>query len=129
MPAPGDALRPRFLRWLVFVVANIYPTFTYADDPARFVSVEAAQEPFRQAVEAYRERLWATVEQATAGPWFLGDRISALDIYVATMTRWRPRRAWFAEHRPKLHAIALKADALPELAAVWQRNFPTAPGS
>jgi GST-like protein len=124
VPGPGDAFRPRFLRWLIFLVANIYPTFTYVDDPARFVSVEAAQTPFVQAVSAYRERLWAMVEQEAMAPWFLGERFSALDIYIATMTRWRPRRAWFAEHRAKLHAIALRADALPKLAAVWRRNFP-----
>jgi GST-like protein len=29
VPASGDTFRPRFLRWLVFLVANIYPTFTY----------------------------------------------------------------------------------------------------
>jgi len=40
------------------------------------------------------------------------------------MTRWRPRRAWFAAHRPKLHAIALRAEARRELAETWRRNFP-----
>src|SRR5215469_11383426 len=46
VPATGEAPRPAFLRWLVFVVANIYPTFTYADDPARFVPGEEAQQGF-----------------------------------------------------------------------------------
>ena len=53
MPAPGAPERAAFLRWLVFLVANIYPTFTYADDPARFVSVNAARDPFRAATDAY----------------------------------------------------------------------------
>lgn len=35
VPGPGENARPAFLRWLVFLVANVYPTFTYADDPAR----------------------------------------------------------------------------------------------
>jgi len=39
------------------------------------------------------------------------------------MTRWRPRRAWFAEHAPRLFAIATKTEALDPLAAVWQKNF------
>jgi GST-like protein len=39
------------------------------------------------------------------------------------MTRWRPRRDWFAEQCPKLHAIALACDADPRLAPVWARNF------
>jgi GST-like protein len=124
VPAVGESVRPKFLRWLVFLVANVYPTFTYADDPARFVAVEAARQPFEQSVAAYRERLWAQVEANAGSPWFLGDRFSALDIYIAAMTRWQPRRAWFAEHRPQLHAVALRADAEPRLAAVWHRNFP-----
>lgn len=129
VPAPDEAGRGNFLRWLVFLVANIYPTFTYVDDPARFVAVEAAQLPFHDTVEAYKQRLWGQVEAAAAesGPWFLGVRFSALDIYIGAMTHWRPRRAWFAEYRPRLSAIALKADAVPQLAAVWRRNWPDPP--
>lgn len=126
VPAPNDPMRADFLRWLIFLVANIYPTFTYGDEPSRFVSVEDAQRPFRAALDRYAERLWAQVETAVAGPWFLGGRFSALDIYVAVMTRWRPKRAWFAAHAPKLHAVAAAADALPQLKAVWARNFTTA---
>jgi glutathione S-transferase len=35
-PAAQDATRPMFLRWLAFIVAAIYPTFTYGDEPARW---------------------------------------------------------------------------------------------
>src|SRR5580692_7701286 len=118
VPAPGEAERPKFLRWLVFLVTNIYPTFTYIDDPTRFAPAAAADE-FAANVARYRESLWAMVEDEAGEEWFLGRRFSALDIYLAVMTRWRPRRAWFAEHCPKLHAIALRAEARPELAQVW----------
>ena len=124
VPPPGSLERPRFLRWLVFLVTNIYPTFTYADDPARFVTGEATQLAFKKSVDDYARRLWGMVEGAAGAPWFLGDRFSALDIYAVVMTHWRPRRPWFAEHCPKLSAIALKADADPKLTAVWARNFP-----
>jgi GST-like protein len=123
VPPVGNPTRPRFLRWLVFLVANIYPTFTYADDPARFVTGEAAQAAFRESVDAYAQRLWGLVENEATGPWFLGERFSALDIYIAVMTHWRPRRPWFAEHCPCLTAIALAAEAEPKLADVWARNF------
>jgi GST-like protein len=124
VPAPGEAVRPAFLRWLIFLVANVYPTFTYVDDPARFVPSEAAQQGFADNVGAYRQRLWRQMEANAGAPWFLGERFSALDIYLAAMTHWRPRRAWFAENCPRLHAIALSADAEPRLTAIWQRNFP-----
>jgi GST-like protein len=124
VPPAGEAERPKFLRWLVFLVTNIYPTFTYIDDPERFAPAAAAEE-FAANVSRYRESLWDMVEREAGGEWFLGRRFSALDIYLAVMTHWRPRRAWFAEHCPALHAIALKAEARPELAQVWKRNFPT----
>jgi GST-like protein len=123
VPGPDEEPRPAFLRWLVFLVANVYPTFTYADDPARFVEGEAAQRAFETNIGAYRQRLWRQVEAAAGAPWFLGPRFSALDIYIAAMTRWQPRRSWFEENCPRLCAIALRADAEPRLDAIWRRNF------
>jgi GST-like protein len=64
------------------------------------------------------------VAREAGAEWFLGLRFSALDIYLAVMTRWRPRRPWFAEHLPVLHGIAARAETRPELAQVWRRNFP-----
>ena len=123
VPAPGEPSRPRFLRFLIFFVANVYPTYTYADDPTRFVAEESAQQSFRAAVDAYAKRLYSTLEENAGAPWFLGERFSALDIYVCTMTRWRPGRAWFEEHAPKLAAITRATEQVPELAEVWRRNF------
>lgn len=123
-PAPRSAERALFLRWLIFIVTNVYPTFTYADDPARFVAAPEAQKAFRASVDAYAQRLWRIVEQQAGAPWFLGQQFSALDVYLAVMTEWRPKRPWFAENCPRLHAIALRTDELPAYAPVRARNFP-----
>lgn len=124
VPGPAAPERAAFLRWLVFLVANVYPTFTYADEPTRFVKDEAAAKAFRAEVDAYAQRLWQAVETASGTPWFLGGRMSALDVYLAVMTKWRPRRAWFAEQAPKLLAAADAAAALPAVRPVMVRNFP-----
>jgi GST-like protein len=125
-PAPGDPLRPRFLRWLIFLVASIYPTFTYGDDPSRYVSGEGAQKELRARTDSQREELWRLVEGASLSPWFLGERLSVIDLYVWVMTRWRPRLAWFEANCPKLAAIAAALDADPRLTVVKERNFPAA---
>jgi GST-like protein len=122
VPRAGDAARTPFLRWLVFLVANVYPTYTYGDDPGRFVAGEGAQGSFREHVDAYRNKLYSLLETVAGAPWFLGARFSALDIYVCAMTRWRPRREWFAANASKLAAIAARTEQLPELAACWRRN-------
>jgi GST-like protein len=127
VPAPGTPERAKFLRWLIFLVANIYPTFTYADDPARFVSVNTARDPFRAATNAYAQKLWRMVESEAGSPWMLGARFSALDIYAGVMTRWRPKRGWFEVETPRLAAIVRAVDELPKLAPVWARNDPAIP--
>src|SRR5689334_461748 len=122
VPRVGDAARWPFLRWLVFLVANVYPTYTYGDEPARFVDGTEAQAKFRGHVDAYAKRLYSMVESAACAPWFLGDRFSALDIYITVMTRWRPKREWHAANAPKLAAIAARTEQVPQLVACWGRN-------
>ncbi|MBM3622855.1 MAG: glutathione S-transferase family protein [Alphaproteobacteria bacterium] len=125
VPPAGTKERAVFLRWLVFLVANIYPTFTVADDTSRWLTGEGPQKELRERFGDYRLRLWRQVEASLGdGPWFLGQRFSALDLYAAVMTRWTPRRPWFAEAAPKLTAIAARTDAVADLAGVLKRNFP-----
>ena len=122
-PPTDDPARQAFLRWLVFLVASIYPTFTYGDDPSRFVSSEEAQRELRRTTNSQRKDLWLFVEaNTTPNPWLLGPEFSALDIYVTAMNHWRPGRAWFATNCPRLHGIATAALELPRLKPVWERN-------
>jgi GST-like protein len=102
-------------------VAAVYPTFTYGDEPGRWVATASGE--LRASTDEHRRTLWKQLEGAAGAPWFLGERSSVIDVYVSVMSRWRPGRAWFAEHCPRLHAIARATDARPELAAVWKANF------
>ena len=123
-PAPGSDGRAAFLRWLVFLVAAIYPTFTYGDDPKKWLADAMAADALREVTDRHRERLWRQVEGAAqASPWFLGDRFSALDIYIGAMVHWRPRTAWFARECPKLSGIASAAQAQPVLAPLFAAQF------
>ena len=129
VPPPGDPARDAFLRWLIFIVANVYPMYMVGDFPERFVSGEAAGKELRASTDAYRDKSWRIVEAAIApSPWFLGTRFSALDIFAKVMTHWRPRRDWFRDNCPKLMSVAFAADKEPRLAKVWQRNFPAQSG-
>ncbi|HJS90382.1 MAG TPA: glutathione S-transferase family protein [Steroidobacteraceae bacterium] len=123
-PLPGTPLRPAFLRRLIWIAANVYPTFTYGDYPDRWVSTDP--QSLKTTTDRHRERLWREFESnVSEGGWALGPQFSALDIYVAVMTHWKPQRAWFAANCPRLTAIAARADDHPRLKAVLQRNFPS----
>ena len=124
-PVADDPARPAFLRWLIFLVGSLYPTFTFGDDPSRWVGEAAARDQLRRSTDEYRQAMWRQLEESLdPAPWCLGATFSALDLYVGVMTHWRPRRAWFAENCPRLHKIALAVDAKARLRPVWARNFP-----
>ncbi len=123
IPPRGDALRPVFYRWAVFIVAAVYPTFTYGDDASKWVANEEGARQLRESTNRHRENLWRQLESEAREPWFLGGRMSALDLYIAPMTYWRPGRKWFAANAPKLFAIAEKASATPGVADVMRKNF------
>lgn len=123
VPRAGDPARIAFLRWSAFIVAALYPTWTYGDEPVKWVEDTKGAHQLRESTDRHRQVLWQQVEQAALAPWFLGERMSALDLYIAVMTHWRPGRKWFAANTPRLLAIAEKASATPKVADVIAKNF------
>jgi GST-like protein len=121
LPPAGDPLRPTALRWLVFLIAAVYPTFTYGDEPEKWIG--DAGPMLREATFGHRRTLWKQLESVAGAPWFLGETRSAIDLYIGVMTHWRPRREWFANDCPKLFSIAKSVDADTRLAKLWAANF------
>jgi GST-like protein len=98
--------------------------FTFGDKPERWTGEGPGAAALLENTEARKKELWAIVERdAPLGTWFLGERQSALDLYVAVMTRWRPGRADLLATLPKLAAIIQRADALDDVQPVWRRHF------
>lgn len=119
-PKAGSPDRGRFLRLLVWLVANVYPTFTYGDYPQRWTPT--APQELVQAVRRYRKDLYLWLDGEVVGPFILGPAPSALDLYMAVMTQWGPRQAWFERNAPRLTGVAARARELPGVGAVMARN-------
>ena len=120
-PPPDTPQRRQFQRLLIWLVANVYPTFTYADYPERWTKTGA-----RELVESchkYRKTLYLWLEnQLTAAPYALGEQLTLIDVYIAVMRSWGPRHDWFKDNTPKLYAIAETVYQHPELQDVLRRN-------
>jgi GST-like protein len=123
VPGKGDPARVAFLRWSTFLVAAVYPTYSYGDEPAKWVEDVKGAKQLRESTDRHREAQWLRVEEVAGDPWFLGPKANALDLYIAVMTRWRPGRKWFTAHTPRLLAISEKASATAGVADVIKRNF------
>jgi GST-like protein len=67
---------------------------------------------------------WTMLEQAfKPARYLLGSEMTALDVYAAMLSRWRPGRAWVDEHCPRVAAAFALAEQDPTVARVWARNF------
>lgn len=123
-PPAGSPQWAQHLRWLVFV-ANVYATFWYADEPSRVLASPESQAELKASLNEHRKRLWRILEaEASGGPSFFPSGRTALDVFVAVMTNWSPRRPWFAAECPRLTVIADAVAADPAVAPVFARNFP-----
>ena len=125
-PALDAPERAQFLRWMTFIPASIYSLFWVRDDPSRLVGGDAEMQARVKAATA--ERIldcWAMMEsQLTPGRYLLGDQMTVLDLYVAVVSRWGPRRVRFYEAAPGMAEVVRRVDADPRLAGFWEKRFP-----
>ena len=55
IPSRGDPARAVFCRWAVFLVAAVYPTFTYGDDTSKWVPNDEGARQLRESTNRHRE--------------------------------------------------------------------------
>ncbi len=85
---------------MIWLVANVYPTFTYGDVPERWVDTAPAE--LDASTGRRREALYRWLDGKLGEPFALGPDLPAIDIYLAVMVAWRPRRPWFERHAPRI---------------------------
>lgn len=129
-PSLDSPLRAQFLRWMVFVPAAIYSLFWVRDDPSRLGGPDPRVQARIKAATAERiADCWAMMEsQLQPGRYLLGDDLTVLDLYVAVVSRWGPRRKRFYEVAPRMGEVVRRVDADPRLAAFWAERFPFVEG-
>jgi len=124
-PPPQDARRPAFLRWMTYVSAAIYGLAWVRGDPMRLVSDERQVEVVLNRIAERRADCWRFMDaQIEPGRFLLGDELGVLDLYVATISRWSPRRRRFYREAPKMAEVVRRVDGDPRLVKFWQARFP-----
>ena len=128
-PQPGSPERARFLRWMVYLPAQIYSMYWVKDVPARLAEGAAAEAVIKARTVARIAECWGAMDgQVEPAPWIAGERLSVLDLYVAVVSRWSPRRKRFYEVAPKMSQVVRRVDADPRLAEFWARRMPFTAG-
>jgi len=124
VPCSSTAQYAPFLRTLIWLVASVYPTFSYGDHPERWLGDMPEAKALRRVTDEKRKAMWQQLEaRLEPNPWAMGERLTAIDLYLTIMSHWRPRRQWFRENCPKIYEIARRLDDLSALAPMWARNL------
>ena len=124
-PAVGDPRRAGYLRWMTFIPASIYSLYWIRDDPSRLAEDKAAEAVILERSAERIAECWRLMDaQVTPGPYILGEDLTVLDLYVAVVSRWTPRRPRFYAEAPKLSPVVRRVDQDPRLQALWAERFP-----
>jgi GST-like protein len=124
-PTLSDKRRPLFLRWMTYVSATIYSLAWVRGDPMRLVSDERQIKVVLDRIADRRAECWRHMsDQVEPAQFLLGDDLSVLDLYVATVSRWSPRRRRFYHEAPRMTPAVRRVDAHPRLLKFWEVRFP-----
>jgi GST-like protein len=129
-PALESPMRPRFLRWMAFISAQIYALYWVRDVPGRLAEGAANEQVIKDRTLARIADCYRIMDAqaAPAGCFLLGDEVSVLDLYLAVVSRWGPRRKGFYAAAPGLADVVRAVDSEPRLAKLWAERFPFSEG-
>lgn len=101
-PENGTMARYRLQEWLGFINSDLHKTYSPLFNPA---TPEPVRSERRETLGKYYEWIDRCVARQ---PWLLGDRFSAADAYLFTVTNWAPH-------------VGLDLSRLPAIAAFQER--------
>jgi GST-like protein len=125
--AADPSRRAQQIRGLVYIAANCYAGIGILDYPDRWYPEpdDAVKAAMQIRGKARLHELWELfADQFPATPWLSGERLGALDILAATVSKWSGARKALAESRPAFSQLLARVDADPRVAAVWARHWP-----
>ncbi len=125
---PGDDVGPEvgtkkyatFLRWVVFLSANVYEGRLRWAYPERYTSDENGAAGVRSAALERNAKAFALLEnELQVGKFLLGSSMSVADVYLAMLFAWHRDSTGF----PLCEALTHRVAGHPLVAPLWHRNF------
>lgn len=119
-PAVGTARRADYLRWMAVIANTLQAEFRAWFYPHEFTIDPAGAEAVKSAVGARLAAAFARIaDELGEGPWLLGDRMSAADLYLLMMVRWGRTLPVPARDLPALGRHAERLLARPAVKAAF----------
>lgn len=122
-PAASSPLRPRYLRWMLYLATTVYMSDLRMLYPTRYTADAAGAAGIKaKAIDGMAAEFVILSDEIGEGPFILGTTMSAVDIYAAMLATWDADvPALFARH-PNIKALHDRVAQVPAIAKVWARN-------
>lgn len=122
-PAAGTPQRATYISWLFFLsntLQTAYHNWFYPDQPAGQGAVESVKVSARRRIEACLDRVDRQIAQA--GPYVIGDRVTAADFVTTMLMRWSRNMPKPATEWPAIAAYVKRMKARPSFKALYERE-------
>jgi glutathione S-transferase/GST-like protein len=122
-PPVGSPQRARFLRWQIYLATTVYMSDLRLFYPHRYTTVDAGAAGIKARAEESMAREFEIYAEALGdGPFILGERMSAADVYAAMLVSWFPDMAALFARHPVLGRMYDAVLANATVKKVWERN-------
>ena len=125
LPAPGTSGRAEAYRWLFWLATGLYESDLRYYYPDRYTADPAGAEAVKAAALARMDHLLAIAETLIgAGPYALGERFSAVDLYLFMLVLWHPDPVAARERHPRLGELVRRVRQRPAVERIWWQHHP-----
>lgn len=122
-PAITAPERAAYLRWMLYLATTLYMSDLRLYYPDRYtVGSAGAQGIKARALESMMQEYAVYAQALVPGPFILGSRMSAVDIYAAMLCTWAPDVPALFKRHPNLQRMHDAVLENPAIKAVWRRN-------
>lgn len=124
-PQLGTPERAGFYQWLIFLTNSLQEELMIWQYPDRLAGQnQEAIEVVKSGAEARASTFLDVIEDhlRSAGPLFLGNRLSAVDFYLVMLARWARPMAKPPRSRPHIAKLLDRMTALPSVKRAYERE-------
>jgi glutathione S-transferase len=124
-PRVGTPERAKFYQWLTFLTNSLQEELMIWQYPERLAGEDAAAtEVVKRGAEARASTFLDVVEDhlKANGPLFLGNKLSAVDLYLVMLARWAYPMTKPPRSRPNIAKLLDKVSALPSVRRAYARE-------
>ena len=119
-PTPGTAERGQFYKWMVHLTNTPQAEYRAWFYPEQHVADPADADAVKRAAGKRLGRMFGVIaDQLGEGPWLLGERFSAADLFLLMLVRWGRAMPIPPRDVPQLAAHARRVLARPAVQATF----------